>query len=141
MRKLYFSIFVLFLSSCLGYKELPVEYDYSYHGNFKKYRSFDIMRPIGMADTTMTNEVIEKSILSRMKFLGYKQNENKPHLIIGFKMFSDRCSWLHAYSPTRQLKFKTQTKYCSHVAKLPLTSWYRKMVFLLLPNKYSFYFR
>ena len=89
MRKFFFPVLAVVLSSCLGYKELPVEYDYSYHGNFKKYRSFDIMRPIGMADTTMTNEVIEKSILSRMKFLGYKQNENKPHLIIGFKMFSD----------------------------------------------------
>ena len=89
MRKFFFPVLAVVLSSCLGYKELPVEYDYSYHGNFKKYRSFDIMRPIGMADTTMTNEVIEKSILSRMKFLGYKQNGNKPHLIIGFKMFSD----------------------------------------------------
>lgn len=79
---------VLF-ASCLGYKELPVEYDYSYKGNFKRYRTFDIMKPAGVHDTTMVNEVIEKSIISRMKFLGYRQVSNKPHLIIGFKMFSD----------------------------------------------------
>lgn len=78
-----------FLVSCLGYKELPVEYDYSYKGNFKKYRTFDIMKPAGVYDTTAMNEVIEKSIVSRMKFLGYRQAENKPHLIIGFKMFTD----------------------------------------------------
>ncbi len=24
-----------------------------------------------------------------MKFLGYRQNSNKPHLIVGFKMFDD----------------------------------------------------
>lgn len=90
MKKIYFSVFiVLILSSCLGYKELPVEYDYSYRGNFKKYRTFEIMRPVGVMDTTMTNEVIEKSIVSRMKFLGYRQTDNKPHLIVGFKMYGD----------------------------------------------------
>jgi hypothetical protein len=82
-------LLVLFLSSCLGYKELPVEYDYSYKGNFKRYRTFDIMKPAGPTDSTMMNEVIEKSIVARMKFLGYRQSASKPHLIIGFKMFND----------------------------------------------------
>ncbi len=90
MRNLYAPLFlVIFLSSCLGYKELPVEYDYSYRGNFKKYRTFEIMKPVGMQDSSMLNTVIEKSIISRMKFLGYKQSEHRPHLIIGFKMFND----------------------------------------------------
>src|SRR5690348_14011138 len=90
MKKISPFIFALaLLSSCLGYKELPVEYDYSYKGNFKKYRTFDIMKPAGPADSSMVNEIIEKSIVSRMKFLGYRQAGNKPHLIIGFKMFSD----------------------------------------------------
>lgn len=90
MRKLYLPVVLLvLLTSCLGYKELPVEYDYSYKGNFKKYRTFDIMHPIGLNDTTMVNEIVEKSIISRMKFLGYKQTETRPHLIIGFKMYND----------------------------------------------------
>ena len=90
MKKVYPSIITLILfASCLGYKELPVEYDYSYKGNLKKYRTFDIMKPAGPADSTMTNEVIEKSIVARMKFLGYRQNSSKPHLIVGFKMFND----------------------------------------------------
>lgn len=91
MRKLLSGCLLLLvlLTSCLGYKELPVEYDYSYKGNFKKYRTFDIMKPAGIADSTMVNELIEKSIVSRMKFLGYRQSDSKPHLIIGFKMFQD----------------------------------------------------
>ncbi|HCZ36282.1 MAG TPA: hypothetical protein DHV26_10200 [Cytophagales bacterium] len=90
MRKFYILVLLpVLLGSCLGYKELPVEYDYSYRGNFKKYRSFDIMRPMGLNDSTMINEIVEKSIVSRMKFLGYRQTESKPHLIIGFKMYSD----------------------------------------------------
>lgn len=90
MRNLFAPLFlVILLSSCLGYKELPVEYDYSYRGNFKKYRTFEIMRPIGLVDSSMVNAVIEKSIISRMRFLGYKQSEHRPHLIIGFKMYTD----------------------------------------------------
>ncbi len=90
MTKLYMPALVLVLfSSCLGYKELPVEYDYSYRGNFKKYKTFEMMRPVGSNDTTMVNEIVEKSIVSRMKFLGYRQTDSRPHLIIGFKMFND----------------------------------------------------
>lgn len=90
MTKLYLPALVLILfSSCLGYKELPVEYDYSYRGNFKKYKTFEMMRPVGANDTTMVNEIVEKSIVSRMKFLGYRQTDSRPHLIIGFKMFND----------------------------------------------------
>jgi hypothetical protein len=90
MRQILPSLLVVALfASCLGYKELPVEYDYSYKGNFKRYRTFDIMKPAGFADSSMMNATIEKSIVARMKFLGYRQSANKPHLIIGFKMFND----------------------------------------------------
>ncbi len=91
MKQVYLLLIIcIILSSCLGYKELPVEYDYSYSGTFKKYRTFDIMRPVGMEeDSTVSNKLIENSILSRMKFLGYRQTERRPHLIIGYKMFTD----------------------------------------------------
>jgi hypothetical protein len=90
MKNLYILLLIaVIFSSCLGYKELPVEYDYSYRGNFKKYKTFDIMHSVGLDDTTTTNEIIEKSIVSRMKFLGYKQSDSRPHLIVGFKMYND----------------------------------------------------
>jgi hypothetical protein len=90
MKRLFpFLLLAALLSACLGYKELPVEYDYSYKGNFKRYRTFDLMQALGEKDSTMTNSVIEKSIIARMRFLGYKQNTNKPHLVIGYKMFTD----------------------------------------------------
>ena len=88
MRGLILILGLGIMGSCMTFKELPVEYDYSYRGNFKKYRTFEIMKPL-RADSSMTNDQIEKSIISRMKFLGYKQTATRPHLIIGFKMFSD----------------------------------------------------
>ena len=69
------------LASCLGYKELPVEYDYSYRGNFKRYRSFEMIHAVG-SDTSMLNQVVEKSIISRMKFLGYRQVNHRPQRCI-----------------------------------------------------------
>jgi hypothetical protein len=76
------------LTGCLGFKELPVEYDYSYKGNFKRYRTFDLMQSSAL-DTGAYKSMIEKSIVSRMKFLGYKQTVNKPHLLVCYKMFPD----------------------------------------------------
>lgn len=81
-------LIVAIITGCSTFKEVPVEYDYSYRGNFKKYRTFEIMRPL-RADSSMINDQIEKSIIARMKFLGYKQSASRPHLIIGFKMFAD----------------------------------------------------
>ena len=88
MRNIYL-LLLLAMCSCVGYKELPVEYDYSYRGNFKKYRTYDMMKPIGLKDSSMMNEAIEKSIASRMKFLGYKKTTTRPHLIISYKMYHD----------------------------------------------------
>lgn len=109
MKKLLPALLVLvLLASCLGYKELPVEYDYSYKGNFKKYRTFDIMKPAGPADSSMVNDVIEKSIIARMKFLGYRQASSKPHLIIGFKMFNDSLRFNGYNQPDIEEWAKTQ---------------------------------
>jgi hypothetical protein len=88
MKKFYI-IGLLTLTSCLGFKELPVDYDYSYKGNFRKYRTFDMMKSLNLKDSSMINESIEKSIASRMKFLGYKKTNTRPHLIISYKMYFD----------------------------------------------------
>jgi hypothetical protein len=68
------------------------------------------MRPAGPADSSMTNEVIEKSIIARMKFLGYRQNPNKPHLIIGFKMFNDSLKFNGYSQPDIEEWVKTQNE-------------------------------
>lgn len=95
------------LSSCLGYKELPVEYDYSYKGQFKKYRTFEIMKPT-LQDDSKTNEVIESAIVSRMKFLGYRQTDNRPHLLVSYRVYDDSLIF-HGYNqPEIEDWIKTQ---------------------------------
>ncbi len=99
---------VVLLSSCLGYKELPVEYDYSYKGQFKKYRTFELMRPHIETEITETDKLIETSIVSRMKFLGYRQTDNKPHLLISFKMYGDSLNFQGYIQPEIEHWMKTQ---------------------------------
>jgi hypothetical protein len=117
MKIRYYSLLLLLLTGCLGYKELPVEYDYSYKGNFKKYRTFDIMRPAAPSDSSMTNAMIEKSIVARMKFLGYRQTGNKPHLIIGFKMFNDSLRFHGYVQPEIDEWVRTQNENLTYDAK------------------------
>jgi hypothetical protein len=89
VNKLLLIVIPMAISSCLGFKELPVEYDYSYKGNFKKYKTFELMKHVGALDSSMSSAVIEKSISARMKFLGYKKTGIRPHLIVSYKMFAD----------------------------------------------------
>ena len=108
MNRILLLLLVVVLGGCLGYKELPVEYDYSYRGNFKRYRTFDIMKN-GSSDSSMTNDQIERAILARMKFLGYKQSATKPHLIIGYKMFPDSLTFNGYNQPEIEDWMKSQT--------------------------------
>ncbi len=81
---------VVVLSSCFGYRELPVEYDYSYKGNFTKYKTYNLFDlPVVDGDSSMNNAVIERTIDWRMRVLGYKRTTKKPHLLISYRMFFD----------------------------------------------------
>ncbi|MFN6087334.1 MAG: DUF4136 domain-containing protein [Cyclobacteriaceae bacterium] len=124
MKKIFwFFIALTLFTSCLGFKELPVEYDYSYRGNFKRYRTFSIMKPLGIVDSTMTNAMIEKSIVARMKFLGYRQTVSKPHLIVGFKMYSDSLKFNGYDQPDIEAWVKTQDEDLDyHKKKLDMKS-------------------
>ncbi len=106
MSKLSISLLPLVLFSCLGFKELPVEYDYSYKGNFKRYKTFEMMAPLSSIDSTMNNEMIEKSITSRMKFLGYKKTNIRPHLIVSYKMFLDSLKFNGYSQPEMEIWIK-----------------------------------
>lgn len=89
MRYASYILLPLFLTCCMPYKELPVEYDYSYDGDFRKYKTFDLFMPASEEDMLAKNDVIESLIIDRMRFLGYKRNEKKPNLLISYKVYVD----------------------------------------------------
>ncbi len=98
----------LALTSCAGFQELPVEYDYSYKGNFKRYRTFDLIKQAGTIDPFMDNPNIQSYIISRMKFLGYRQTDRRPHLLISYRMFPDSLQFTGYIQPDIEEWIKMQ---------------------------------
>lgn len=83
-------VIVALVTGCFAYREYPVEYDYSYHGKFKKYHTYAFLQstdPSG--DTSITNEVIKNVINDRLAVQGYKYKEEKPNLLVSYKIYFD----------------------------------------------------
>ena len=87
MKKIVYLVFAVLVSGCFGYKELPVEYDYSYRGRFDKYKSYDFI--VSNALLGSDTSLIKSSIEQHMKFLGYKRKKNKPDLLLNYAVFYD----------------------------------------------------
>ena len=76
------------LNSCNMYKELPVEYDFSYSGNYKKYDSFLLVD----LESNTNNEfgyLIDNAIVAHMQLLGYNLDYKNPDLTISYQVFQD----------------------------------------------------
>jgi hypothetical protein len=101
---------LIFLTSCLGYKELPVEYDYSYKGQFKRYRTFEMVTPDKSDDPMQSNETIEKAIISRMRFLGYSRSSRRPQLLVGYRIFTDSLRYRGYDQPELDQYLRVQNK-------------------------------
>lgn len=81
---------ILFVSGCFSYREYPVEYDYSYHGKFKKYHSYAFLENgTDENDSTVSNDIIEKVIKDRFAVQGYRYKDEKPHLLVSYKIYFD----------------------------------------------------
>ncbi len=78
------------LTACFSYREYPVEYDYSYHGKFKKYRTYAFLHDSNaLPDTTIDQATIEKVIMDRLRVQGYRYKEDKPNLLVSYKIYFD----------------------------------------------------
>lgn len=99
-----FAFAILFLLGCMGYKEFPVESDYSYSGEFKKYKTFNFLdtRSSG-ADSSMQNNTIEDAIRARMELQGYEFTEKDPRLLVSYKIFYDSLFFTGYEQPNLEL--------------------------------------
>jgi len=86
-----FALFILLVSAAFGScmrNEYLVESDYSYAGSFKNYKTFDFMTEIGSGkDSISQRAAIQDAIQRRMELQGYKYNDNRPDLLVSYKMF------------------------------------------------------
>ena len=91
MKALAITLIVLGLTACMGSRELPVEYDYSFRGRFDKYKTYDffITDDFQGKDTLLIRSSIEK----HMRFLGYERSKNKPDLYLNYAIYEGQLSF------------------------------------------------
>ncbi len=87
MKKLALLIPV-FLSSCFAFREYPVEYDYSYLGEFKSYDTFGFIDKNDY-DFALSKEVVEGTIVNYMEVLGYTYQQSNPSILINYTYMAD----------------------------------------------------
>ena len=86
-----FLLFALILFICVGCfssKDYVTEYDYNYQASFKRYKTFAFVAPTEV-DTTMISPVLSATIGARLGSQGFRENEEKPDLLVSYKIFMD----------------------------------------------------
>jgi len=113
---------VIITSGCFSYREYPVEYDYSYHGKFKKYKSYAFLQNASPdKDTTVSKDIIEKVIRDRLAVQGYKYKREKPNLLVSYKIYYDSLSFRGYDQPSIEdwVRYsKTNVEYDKHDYRL-----------------------
>jgi hypothetical protein len=85
-------ILTFFFASCMSQKDYIAEYDFNYSGNFKRYKTFGFVgnaNTIAQEDDSEFFETIEKTISNRLGSQGFKFQDEKPDLLINYKVFRD----------------------------------------------------
>lgn len=78
----------LALSGCFAAREARVESDYSYSGNFRRYRTYEFVAGDGLAaDTSKLGTILREAIRTRMRIQGYRPARNRPDLLVSFRLF------------------------------------------------------
>lgn len=112
---------VWLLSSCAAYYNHVIESDYSYEGNFNKYKSFDFVVGGKFEGNEQQQQVIEKFMKQRLESWGYRYEEDKPGIVVFYNLYYDSFnfqtykqpdfeSWVTWNFPNaeEQLKLKTE---------------------------------
>lgn len=112
LRSFLIIVLPLMVAGCFSYKELPVEYDYSYRGRFDKYNSYDFithtLKTTGSREESL--DLVKNSIESHMDFLGYKLKDNKPDLLLSYSIFYDSLNFQGYQQPNIEEWMKQQER-------------------------------
>ncbi|UYZ61392.1 DUF4136 domain-containing protein [Hymenobacter weizhouensis] len=78
----------LSLCGCFAAREARVESDYSYAGQFRRYRTYEFVTGQGLtADTSRLGEAVRDAIRTRLKVQGYRPARRNPDLLVNFRLF------------------------------------------------------
>lgn len=81
-------IVLVVATGCMSQKDFIADYDFNYSANFKRYKTFGFIdNPSG--DDTEFVRVIKRSITTRLGSQGFKFVDEKPDLLVNYKVFTD----------------------------------------------------
>lgn len=90
MRQTYFIlVLALLILGCASQKDFVAEYDFNYSGNFKKYKTFNFVVNAIPDDSVTYYQAIERTISSRLGSQGFRMDQDRPDLLINYKIFND----------------------------------------------------
>lgn len=81
-------LIVVIASSCFSSKDYVTDYDYNYTGSFKKYKTFAFVESNDNEPSALVS-VLNSTIGARLGSQGYREQENKPDMLVSYKIFSD----------------------------------------------------
>ena len=88
LSTLFLGLLTLSLAGCFASREARIESDYSYSGNFKRYRTYEFMQGQGLAaDTSRIGESLREAVRTRLRAQGYRPANSRPDLLINFQVF------------------------------------------------------
>ncbi len=90
MKRSYYLLPLLALVTwgCFSQKDYVTEYDYNYQGSFKKYKTFAFIESTEF-DSSIVSPVLNATIGARLGSQGFRQQEEKPDLLVSYKIFTD----------------------------------------------------
>jgi hypothetical protein len=90
MKKIYFlfALIVTIATGCFSQKDYVTDYDYNYQGSFKKYKTFAFIET-SEAESSIVSPVMNATIGARLGSQGFRQQEEKPDLLVSYKIFTD----------------------------------------------------
>jgi hypothetical protein len=94
--KLLIPAIIIVLSGCLSQKDYIAESDFNYSGNFKRYKTFGFVNnpfPDSNSDSITYLKAIERTISSRLGSQGFRLQDEKPDLLINYKIFTDEVKY------------------------------------------------
>lgn len=89
-------ILLLVISVSCSTTDYLVESDYSYHGTFHKYKSFNFAENSGLPGEDEEKRVVERYMTSTLSAWGYELRERKPDLVVFYAVYYDELN-LQAY--------------------------------------------
>jgi len=136
MKIAYATLFILLIASCSSYDYI-VESDYSYDGDFSKYRSFDFIANASFAGTDDEKVIIEKYLNSTLNAWGYDHKPKRPGLLVVYTVFYDDFymkgfdqpnfqGWLKSNYSDKEVVFKKDTLPDGRIEEIYATEAVRK---------------